>query len=284
MEVIVVTGLSGAGKSNAISGLEDLGYYCVDNMPLALISNFMELCYSSKGTIEKVAFVVDIRGLDFAKNTVEDLNNVFEGTWNHKVIFLEASDEVLLRRYSETRRKHPLSASSVDIEDIKQEREDLLEIREYADFVIDTSQMKPMDLKNELINILTNNEYEETFVINILSFGFKYGVPMNADFVFDMRFIPNPYYLPELKAKTGNDKVVREYVMKHIESKIFKKNTLKMINAIIPCFMKQGKYHINMSFGCTGGQHRSVTMANEMYDIFMLQGRNVTLEHRDVKK
>ncbi|MEG0291287.1 MAG: RNase adapter RapZ [Anaerovoracaceae bacterium] len=284
MEVIIVTGLSGAGKSQAIESLEDIGYYCVDNMPVALIKNFIELSTAKGGAIEKAAFVMDVRGSEFSDDMLFGFEVLKESEIDFKIIFLEASDEVLVRRYSETRRRHPLSKASVTIEDIIKERNKIENVRKLADFIIDTSSMKTAELKNELINILSDDLQEETFVINIMSFGFKHGIPISADMVFDMRFIPNPFYIPELKSHTGNDKDVQDYVMKHIEAQMFKKNLAKLINDIIPCYMREGKFHINLAFGCTGGQHRSVTMANEFQKLFELQGKRVTMKHRDVKK
>ncbi|MEG0919547.1 MAG: RNase adapter RapZ [Anaerovoracaceae bacterium] len=284
MEIIIITGLSGAGKTNAIVSLEDLGYYCVDNMPVALINNFIELSADKGNLIDKAAFVVDVRGTDFSENLREGFLSLTERNLDYKIIFLEAENEILLNRFSETRRRHPLSSASVSIENIEEERKKMNDVRELADYIIDTSNMKTAELKSELVKILTAQWQEETFVINIMSFGFKHGAPISADMVLDMRFIPNPFYVPELKPLTGNHKDVQDYVMKHIEAQMFKKNLAKLINEIIPCYMREGKYHINLAFGCTGGQHRSVTMANEFVKLFEQQGRRVTLKHRDVKK
>lgn len=284
MEIVIITGLSGAGKTNAIVSLEDLGYYCVDNMPVALINNFIELSADKGNLIDKAAFVVDVRGTDFSEDLREGFVALTERNLDYKIIFLEAENEILLNRFSETRRRHPLSSASVSIENIEDERNKMNDVRELADYIIDTSNMKTAELKSELVKILTSQWQEETFVINIMSFGFKHGAPISADMVLDMRFIPNPFYVPELKPLTGNDKDVQDYVMKNIEAQMFKKNLAKLINEIIPCYMREGKYHINLAFGCTGGQHRSVTMANEFVKLFEQQGRRVTLKHRDVKK
>ncbi len=284
MEFLIVTGLSGAGKSQAINCLEDQGYYCIDNMPLALMKNFIDVSINSGSAIDKAAFVVDVRGAKFKidmKQSVEELRQVGIDT---KIIFLEASNEILIRRFSETRRRHPVTGNSPTIEDLENEREVLKEIRGMADFIIDTSNMKNAKLKQELIKVLSEQGKEETFVINVMSFGFKHGIPITADMVFDMRFIPNPYYIANLKKATGNNQKVRNYVMKHIESQVFIKNLSKLINDIIPCYAREGKFHINLAFGCTGGQHRSVAMANEFSGIFTRRGREVTLEHRDIKK
>lgn len=284
MEIIIVTGLSGAGKSQAVNCLEDQGYYCIDNMPLAMMKNFIDLSMANGGVVEKAAFVVDIRGAEFKHDVRKALEDVRALGIRTRVIFLEASNEVLIRRFSETRRRHPVTGNFPTVDDIENEREQLKDIRSAADFIIDTSNMKTAKLKSELIEVLSDEDKEETFVINIMSFGFKNGIPITADMVFDMRFIPNPYYVQGLKKATGNNKKVRQYVMKHIESQMFVKNLSKLINDIIPCYAREGKYNLNLAFGCTGGQHRSVAMANEFYDLFTKQGRQVTLDHRDIKK
>lgn len=284
MEFLIVTGLSGAGKTQAVNCLEDQGYYCIDNMPLPLMRNFVDLTMSGGIGIEKAAFVIDVRSVRFRVDIKTQLEELEELGIKTRIIFLEASNEVLVRRFSETRRIHPVTGNSPTVDDIERERELLKEIRDVADFVIDTSNMKTAKLKAELISVLSEENMEETFVINVMSFGFKHGLPINADMVFDMRFIPNPYYVPSLKMATGNSRKVRQYVMKHIESQLFVKNLAKLINVIIPCYAREGKYNINLAFGCTGGQHRSVAMANEFAELFTKQGRQVTLDHRDIKK
>ncbi|MEA4922229.1 MAG: RNase adapter RapZ [Eubacteriaceae bacterium] len=285
MEVVIVTGMSGAGKSQAIECLEDQGYYCIDNMPPALIKNFISLAATENSSIDKAAFVVDVRGGEIFGNLKEALDTLKASEEiTYKVIFLEASDRALVQRFNETRRVHPTTKQTATVEAIKNEREALQGIRDISDFIIDTSNMKTAKLKKDLIEILNEEDAEETFVINIMSFGFKHGIPITADMVFDMRFIPNPYYVPSLKRSTGNSKKVRAYVMKHMVSKTFVKNLNRLINNIIPCYMKEGKFNLNIAFGCTGGQHRSVAMANEMAELFTLQGKQVTLTHRDIKK
>lgn len=284
MEIIIVTGLSGAGKSQAIKGLEDKGYYCVDNMPLALMKNFFELALKSNMRPDKIAFVVDVRATSIDEDMEIGLRKLFKMGLDVKVIFLEASNEVVVRRYSETRRIHPITKNSPSISDIENERKRLKEIRQMADFIIDTSHMKGNRLKREIENLLTKKKEEETFLINIQSFGYKHGIPIDADIVIDMRFIPNPFYVKTLKNATGNSKKVREYVMKHKEAQEFIKDFSKLINGNIPLYKREGKYHLNIAFGCTGGQHRSVAMANEFFEIFEKQGKQVTLEHRDIKR
>lgn len=283
MEVVIVTGLSGAGKSQGIICLEDLGYYCVDNMPPALIKSFLKLAINENSSIEKVAFVIDIRGGDFFVDLKKCLHEIKLCGVDYKVLFLEASDEVLIRRFKETRRVHPLSNSGSAIEGLKKERILLQEIREMADYVIDTSNMKAAMLREEIKKIFTTEGSDHnSFTVNIESFGFKNGIPLEADMVFDMRFIPNPFYITSLKSLTGNNKKVRDFIMKQPESILFFESIHRLINGIIPSYIREGKYSLNVAFGCTGGQHRSVAMANEFAQIFKKEGKRITLEHRDL--
>lgn len=282
MQLIIVTGLSGAGKSQAIDCLEDLGYYCIDNMPPALIKNFIELAGRGKTAIEKAALVVDVRGGEFFSDAKLFLDELKTLEYEYKIIFLEADRKVLIRRYNETRRTHPLSDGGSTDDGINKEIELLSEIRKMADFVIDTSNMKTARLKEEVKAIIGNENQIDNFTINIKSFGYKYGIPLDADLVFDMRFIPNPFYIPTLKNLTGNNKKVQEFVMKHEESKNFVETASKLIEDVIPCYIREGKYHLNIAFGCTGGHHRSVTMANIFSKKFKEEGKRITLEHRDL--
>lgn len=282
MEVVIVTGLSGAGKSQGIICLEDLGYYCVDNMPPALIKSFLKLAINENSRIEKVAFVIDIRGGEFFGDLKKCLEEIKLCGVEYKILFLEATDEVLIRRFKETRRVHPLSNSGSAIEGLTKERKMLEEIREMADYVIDTSNMKASKLREEIKKIFSGESTLDSFTINIVSFGFKNGIPLEADMVFDMRFIPNPFYITSLKSLTGNNKKVRDFVMKQPESIQFFESIHSLINGIIPSYIREGKYSLNVAFGCTGGQHRSVTMANEFAQVFKKEGKRITLEHRDL--
>ncbi len=284
MKLIIVTGLSGAGKSQAMNCLEDMGYYCIDNMPPALIKNFIDLAATGKGSsIQKAALVIDVRGGEFFADAKASLEELASGNLDHKIIFLEASKEVLIRRYNETRRSHPLSESGSVPEGIEKETELLSEIRKMADFVIDTSNMKTARLRQEIKSIINNEgEDESSFIINIKSFGYKYGLPLDADLVFDMRFIPNPFYIASLKSLSGNNKKVQEFVMKHEESRAFMESVYRLVNDLIPYYAKEGKYHLNIAFGCTGGHHRSVTMANRFAERFKADGKRITIEHRDL--
>lgn len=283
MKVVIITGMSGAGKTNAADWFEDRGYYVVDNMPPALIKNFIEINTLNDNAIKKAAFVVDIRGGEFftsLKETLANLKNDEEV--DCKIVFLEASNEVLIRRYNETRRHHPLTNSATTKAVIEEERSKLKELRNNADYIIDTSKLKVAGLKAEMNSLFVDGKTERKFTINIISFGYKHGMAMESDLVFDMRFIPNPYYVPSLKKLTGNNKKVAQYVLKHEISQEFIARTKELIEKTIPCYMKEGKYNLNIAYGCTGGHHRSVAMANEMARIFEELGYMVTLEHRDL--
>lgn len=281
MEVIIVSGLSGSGKSQAVNALEDLGYYCVDNMPPVLVKNFIELSADSAKEISKAAFVIDVRGgvlLDEINVVIDYLN---ESQIPYNIIFLEASDRVLLNRYNETRRNHPLAGGNISTADaIRNERQRLKMLRDLSGTVIDTSNMKPADLYREIKEMFMTGKTVDNFTINVMSFGYKKGVPLGTDMIFDVRFIPNPYYIPELKEMTGKDAPVKKYVLKQSAAKSFLKMVSKMIEKLIPSYINEGKYHLNIAFGCTGGQHRSVAIAEEMARI-LDHNRIVTLTHRD---
>lgn len=284
MKFLIVTGMSGAGKSNAVNYLEDMGFYCIDNMPLSLIGQFIELTEMGGVEVEKAAFVADIRGNIFPEDFVESIRSMEDEKREFQILFLEASDEVLVRRYQETRRSHPMSAEGSLLDGIRRERESLREIRERADFIVDTSQMKPAQLKETLTAMFDHDavQQEKKLSVSILSFGFKHGIPLDADNVFDVRFIPNPFYLKSMKHLTGNNKKVRDYVMKWEEARLFRDTYLKLIRELIPCYVRQGKASLTLAFGCTGGRHRSVVMANEFYELLKKEGYRVNLIHRDL--
>lgn len=285
MEAIIVTGLSGAGKSNAMNYLEDMGYYCIDNMPPALLESFLRLEKQNRINMDKAAFVMDIRGREFFGDLVRVLEELKDSGKNVKVLFLEATDDALVRRFKETRRVHPLAADgSTNSDAIAKERQMLSQVKENADFIINTTGLKPADLQNLLQTMLNDDDGGDTFSITVQSFGYKHGMTTDADIVFDARFIPNPYYLKSMKHLTGNNKKIREYVMKFPETQEFVKKAADLISGLIPYYMKQGKRTLVIAFGCTGGQHRSVAMANEFSEIFQAQGRNVSTVHRDILK
>lgn len=283
MKVVVVTGLSGAGKTNAMDWFEDRGFYCVDNMPPALIANFIELTKSSKKQIEKAAFVFDARGGAYFSDMKEYINLLkSDENIDCRILFIEASERALIKRFNETRRAHPLATGSTTKEVIAAEREELKEIRDLSDYIIDTTNLKVAELKQEISKIFEEGSGKSSFLINIKSFGYKRGIPIEADLVLDMRFIPNPYYLPSLKRLTGNNKKVSSYVLRQKVTQDFIKAELEMLEMLIPAYIKEGKYHLNIAFGCTGGQHRSVATADEVAKELRAKGCRVTLEHRDI--
>lgn len=280
MEVIIVTGLSGAGKSQAMNCIEDLGYYCVDNMPPKFISEFVSLAERST-EIEKAAFVVDIRQGAFFSDLKDCLEDFEKQGREYKIMFLEASDRVLVRRYKETRRNHPLSKDSITA-GIKAERELLSEVRKSASYVIDTSSYKTADLNAEIKKLLAKGETEANFTITLMSFGYKHGIPADADWVLDARFIPNPYYIPSLKKLTGNNKKIREFVMKHQIARDFTGRVVGLALDLMPGYIQEGKYNLVIAIGCTGGHHRSVAIANELHERFTELGKHTVVIHRDL--
>ena len=280
MQLIIVTGLSGAGKSNALNCLDDLGYYCIDNMPPALIVNFVDLLRFNKLEMDKAAVCIDVRMGDFLKGFDKQLEKLTDV--DCRIVYLEASDEALIRRYKETRRNHPLSDKSVK-EGISEERAMLARTRTLADYIIDTSNMKTAKLKETIKDIVTGDENgQQNFIINVSSFGYKHGIPLEADIVFDMRFIPNPYYVPSLKELTGNSKKVSSYVLKQEVTQVFLDSVIPLLEKLIPAYMKEGKYNLNIAFGCTGGHHRSVASANEVVMRLKDKGFRTTITHRDL--
>ena len=281
MKFIIVTGLSGSGKSEAMKSLEDMGFYCVDNLPPTLIPKFAELCYQSNSNIDKVALGIDVRGRKFFEALHESLNVLRNEKYPFEVLYLDCADDILLKRYKMTRRNHPLAINRQIPEGIKMERDILEPLKEIADCIIDTSNMKPRDLKDEIKNIYANGEINNNLTISVVSFGFKHGIPADSDLVFDVRFLPNPYYLEELRNKTGDDQDVRDYVMNSEISHQFYSKLLDMINFLVPQYVKEGKHHLVISIGCTGGRHRSVTLCNLISDELMKQGYRVVKKHRD---
>lgn len=283
MEVVIITGLSGAGKTKAADWFEDRDYYCIDNMPPALIKNFIDLALSGNAEITKAAFVIDIRGGQFLggiSDIVGELGR--DSALDFKILYIEASDQALIRRYKENRRVHPLSMAPITREIIAKEREMLAGLRSQATYIIDTSFLKVAEFNAQLDDLFNDGREKESFLIDIQSFGFKKGVPQEADIVMDVRFIPNPYYVPSLKNLTGNNKKVSQYVLKHRVTQEFIEALHQMLARLIPCYVKEGKYSLCIAFGCTGGHHRSVAVANELARIFREEGRRVTLEHRDL--
>ncbi len=286
MRFVVVTGMSGAGKSTALKMLEDMGYYCVDNLPVVLMDKFAELMTMPGSELEKVVLGLDVRGdVDFERyrNSLQQLR---DKGYLFEILFIDASDQVLLRRYKETRRLHPLvTGEDSRIETgILRERRVLAGVREQADYVIDTSKLLTRELKEELDRIFVKNEDFNSLMVNIISFGFKNGIPQDADLVFDVRFLPNPFYVEELKHITGNEKAVQDYVMGFPEAREFLEKMADLLQFLLPGYIKEGKYQLVIAIGCTGGQHRSVTLANALYHRIKDMGSyGLSLGHRDIK-
>ncbi|WP_313582329.1 RNase adapter RapZ [Lacrimispora sp.] len=285
MRLVIVTGMSGAGKTQALKMLEDMGFYCVDNLPIPLIETFAELTLSNQGGIRNAAMGIDIR----SGEDLSVLNRIFDD-WSRKrvpfeILFLDAGDETLIKRYKETRRAHPLAAGGRIDSGIDKERVKLGFLKEEADFIIDTSRLLTKELRQELEKIFVNRESYRNLYITILSFGFKYGIPSDADLVFDVRFLPNPYYAEDLRPKTGEEKEVRDYVMQHGTAALFLDKLNDMLEFLIPNYVLEGKNQLVIAIGCTGGKHRSVTIARSVYDRFKSREEfGIKIEHRDIDK
>ena len=284
MKFIIITGLSGAGKSQVVKSLEVLGYYCVDNMPPELIPKFAEIYHRAAGPQDKAALVCDIRGGNLFQELSGSLEQLAELGYDYEILFLEASDEVLIKRYKETRRSHPLSAGGRIIEGIRRERLLLDELRRKATHIIDTSNLSTSQLKAHITSIYGSDRDFEGMMIHVVSFGFKYGIPLDADLVFDVRFLPNPFYIPELRERTGLETCVRDYVMDFPQSVEFLHKLENMIEYLIPHYIKEGKSQLVIGIGCTGGHHRSVTIAEALYKKIHQAGHNVLISHRDIQK
>lgn len=285
MRFVIVTGLSGAGKTQAVRNLEDLGYFCVDNLPPTLIPKFAEACYKTYGKIDKIALVIDIRGGQFFNDIFESLSYLKDNGYKYEILFLDASDEVLIKRFKECRRKHPLAPGGRILNGISMERNRLRELKDRADTIIDTSKLATRELREEINKIYSEEGQVETqLIVTVLSFGFKYGIPVDSDLVFDVRFLPNPFYIPELKKYSGNDKLVVDYIMKFKQTNEFVDKLSDMLEFLIPYYLKEGKRQLIISIGCTGGRHRSVTIANIIYNKLKENGHKVNIDHRDIEE
>lgn len=285
MRLVIVTGMSGAGKATALKILEDAGYFCVDNLPVPFIDKFVELTVSGNGEINKLAVGIDVRSGKSLGQLQQTLEHLAMENIEYEILFLDASDDVLVKRYKETRRMHPLAESGRIQQGINLERERLGFLKKQADYIIDTSQLLVRELKQELEKIFVQNREFKNLMITVLSFGFKYGIPSDADLVFDVRFLPNPYYYEELRKHTGNDKEIQDFVMGYEMAHVFLDKLDDMIRFLIPNYVLEGKNQLVIAIGCTGGKHRSVTLANKLYE--RLEGQSdygVKLEHRDIAK
>lgn len=285
MRFVIVTGMSGAGKTTAMKTLEDAGYFCVDNLPIQLIKRFAEIAYDEQIQVDDVAISVDIRSGRALSQLNTCLNEMKEQGYQYEILFMECSNETLVKRFKETRRNHPLAAKNGRIIDgIKKERELISFIKEEADYIIDTTNLLVREFKSELDKIFVQNKEYGNFIITIMSFGFKYGIPRDSDIVQDVRFLPNPYYDEKLRPLTGNDKAIQDYVMDCKEGPEFLDKFIELVQFLIPNYIREGKNQLVISIGCTGGKHRSVTIANEVYNRLQKSTYTVRIVHRDIGK
>lgn len=285
MRLLILTGMSGAGKSTALKMLEDMGYYCVDNLPIQLLKSFVDLSDRQEFKRQRVVVGIDIRSGETLSLLSDILSELEQDGKKVDVLFMDAEEDVLVNRYKETRRTHPLSQSERIYTGIEKERQAMQFLKERADYIIDTSHLLPRDLKGELEKIFVEDKNYESLFVTIMSFGFKYGIPADADLVFDVRFLPNPYYVGELRPKTGNDREIQQFVMRHPQAHVFLNKLEDMIRFLIPNYISEGKNRLVIAIGCTGGKHRSVTLANELYQrLSQDEGYGLKIEHRDIEK
>ncbi|MGI6162940.1 MAG: RNase adapter RapZ [Bacillota bacterium] len=282
--VIIITGLSGAGKSHALKTLEDLGYFCVDNLPPSLIPKFMELCSGAVEPRHKIALVVDIRGGEFFQDLSNAMSDMKASGIRPVILFLEADDDTLIRRYKLTRRRHPLSPHGGILEGIKDERVRLQGIRNQASTIVDTSHLSPGEFRKQLLDIVSKHVKVKKLIITLVSFGYKHGLPLDADLVFDIRFLPNPHYIPELQPLSGLDSEVSKFVLDSPLTQKYLKHFKKFIDFLIPNFIEEGKTHLTVAIGCTGGRHRSVAVAETIKSYFESKEHMVVVEHRDIER
>ncbi|MCD6323069.1 MAG: RNase adapter RapZ [Clostridiales bacterium] len=282
MKLYIITGMSGAGKSHAMRTLEDRGYFCIDNIPPSLIPKFAQLS-GGAGKFDNVAITVDIRGAELLGGLFPALEELDTMNISYEMVFLEASDKVLQKRYQETRRQHPLEIIGYKLADaIKKEREMLSDIKNRSDYILDSSELIPKQLKKELMDLLVEGGEYEQLIISIVSFGFKYGTPLDCDIVFDVRFIPNPYYNASMRKLTGKNEVVSKYVLKQRITKGFVSKSIDLVEHMIPGYISEGKSNLVIGIGCTGGRHRSVAISEEIYKILLSLNHRVVLRHRDI--
>ena len=284
MRFVIVTGMSGAGKSSALKMLEDVGYFCVDNLPTRLLCRFAELTLDKTANISNVALGIDIRSGASIDEFLEELKKVNDMGVKFEILFLNASNRILIKRYKETRRNHPLARNGRIEDGIEKEREAVDVLKKHADYVIDTSQLLTRELKAEIDRIFVREEEYANFNVAVVSFGFKFGIPADVDLVFDVRFLPNPYYDLSLRPLTGNDRPIQEFVMKHEESRVFLEKLEDMLKFLIPNYIKEGKYNLVIGIGCTGGKHRSVTITNALAEKLKQLPYPVKVEHRDITR
>ena len=285
MRFVIVTGMSGAGRGTSLRILEDAGYFCVDNLPVPLLPKFMEMLILPGSEYTKVGLGIDIRSSQKFGQLRETLETLRKKDVKFEILFLDASDEALIKRYKETRRSHPLAGDGRVDKGIDEERRRTIFLKQQADYIIDTSQMLTRELRSEILKIFVENKNYKNLYVTILSFGFKYGIPGDADLVFDVRFLPNPYYIQELRPMSGNDAPVRDYVMSSETARKFLDKLVDMVQFLIPNYVAEGKNQLVIGIGCTGGKHRSVTLANALYyALEQEEGYGLKIEHRDIEK
>ena len=285
MKFLIISGLTGAGKTRTAGMLEDLDYYCVDNMPVVLIPKFAELCLATQGRYDRVALVTDVRGRESFDDLFKGLDEMQKMGCDYEILFIEASPETIIMRQKESRRKHPLDPDGIDLESaVYREKRILSGIRNRASYVIDTTDYALGKLQRELFDLFAGNNEERAIGINLVSFGFKYGIPMDADLVFDVRFLPNPYYIAELSQLTGLDTAVMQYVMTNPKTQEFMNRLTELLEFLIPCYIDEGKHSLLIAVGCTGGHHRSVTIARALSEFAASKGFRTECTHRDIKK
>ncbi|MGB9885823.1 MAG: RNase adapter RapZ [Moorellales bacterium] len=281
--LVIVTGLSGAGKTQAVRCLEDLGYFCVDNLPPELVPRFLELVGQADEPVERVALVIDVRGGHFFPAVFETLAFLDREGINYEILFLEATDETLVRRYKETRRRHPLSEEGSILEGIREERRRLEELRGRASKIIDTTELSPAELRDQIRELFGGPE-DTSLRVTVMSFGYKYGVPLDADLVMDVRFLPNPFYVEELRTCSGRDRRVVDFIFRHPAAGQFLQQFVSLLRFLLPHYVQEGKTHLVVAIGCTGGMHRSVTFAEKVAEALQGEGCRVTVSHRDLRR
>jgi RNase adapter protein RapZ len=281
--LVIITGMSGAGKTQVVRAMEDLGYFCVDNLPPMLIPKFAELCAQSDGRVNKIALVVDIRGGEFFDTLVQVLGDLETQGFMYEILFLEASDETLIRRYKETRRRHPMAPFGRVSEGIIRERERLEHVRGRSTHIIDTSDLSTTQLRDKIANLFAGERETERMTITVVSFGFKFGIPLDADMVYDVRFLPNPFYVESLRRKSGQVAEVRDYIRKWPITQQFLDKLWGLVDFLVPHYVKEGKSQLVIAVGCTGGLHRSVFVADKLFEGLRNKGYKVNVEHRDIK-
>ena len=285
MEILIISGLSGSGKSKAATVLEDIGYYIVDNLPAEMMAKFADFCAASSGRYERVALVYDVRAGEPFDMLIDTLERIKTSGVNCRMLFLEASTQTIINRYKETRRKHPLSGKGLNIQQaVEKEREMMRPVRDHADFILDSTAFSTAKLRSEMLNLFGDQSDRGGLNVNVLSFGFKHGLPLEADLVFDVRFMPNPYYVAELKPKTGLDADVRDFVFSFQKTHDFMEQLTKMLKSLLPLYAEEGKTALVVAIGCTGGHHRSVAVAHETAEFIKKEGYPVTENHRDISR